>query len=67
MQKQKHDGRPGPKAKYRGKDRSRMFSVMLTPRGWTAFERGLRRSDLSRIDYIEDLIRQHDPSGDCRE
>ena len=47
----------GPKAKYRGKDRTRVLTFTLTPAGNAALAARLAATGLSRSDYLEGLIR----------
>ena len=47
----------GPKAKYRGKDRHRVLTFMLTPASHAALAARLAATGLSRSDYLEGLIR----------
>ena len=49
--------RPGPRSKYRPKDRQRVLTFALTPAGHTALDVALVATRLSRSDYLEMLIR----------
>jgi DNA-binding MarR family transcriptional regulator len=48
---------PGPKARYRGKERQRVLTFALTPAGHAALAARLAATGLSRSDYLEGLIR----------
>lgn len=47
----------GPPARYRGKVR-RPIVVTFTPEGHAALAEGVRRTGLSRADYLELLLRK---------
>lgn len=52
----------GPVSVYRGKLRERPVVITLTPEGHAALAEGMRRTGMSKPDYIESLIRKDNPA-----